>query len=242
MVGAALRAKAMALNVHKATQQANAGRCNSTTDRKQSFSLPSVDSPRPSNVPSLRFSWNPLGVQSKRLPSTTPGTDDGAERTTKPNMQLPPIDVDASSDSDGAPEGDELYRGDGISEDEAEGTHESESQEAKRGTRRRCSYGASGFSSASRIEEEREARAYAAANRTKRPSHEKYTRDQLKPELLSALITGTHRCKFQWVNERGDTVLCNHELWDRLVPQALKALTNQRASFLSLSRAARART
>eukprot|EP00965_Chrysotila_dentata_P220942 6192096-Pleurochrysis_carterae.AAC.1 len=65
---------------------------------------------------------------------------------------------------------------------------------------------------------------------------------QLRPELPSFIITGTHRCKFQWVDEHGDSVLCNHDLWARSPSAALQNLTAQRTSFLSMSRMTRART
>eukprot|EP00965_Chrysotila_dentata_P232193 6198823-Pleurochrysis_carterae.AAC.6 len=85
--------------------------------------------------------------------------------------------------------------------------------------RRKSSYGAAGYSSASGINDEEESRRADAASRKKRPKHDDYRREQLKPELLTSISISSRRCCFEWVE-----------------------IDQTRGSFLYLTGAARRRT
>eukprot|EP00965_Chrysotila_dentata_P261407 6214242-Pleurochrysis_carterae.AAC.2 len=102
-------------------------------------------------------------------------------------------------------------------------------------------YGAAGYSSSIRVQDEQDERARAAKARKKRPSHDVYRREQLKPERIASLITSPHRCRHEWADADGELVPCNHFLWAKATPDAVKELTSRRQKFLKLNRTERAR-
>ena len=82
--------------------------------------------------------------------------------------------------------------------------------------------------------------ASSMMHRTARPSHSEYTEKMLCDAALIDVVTGTHKCMYEW-DDAGEIVQCDHALWARSTANAIAALRKQRASFLERGSKARAR-
>eukprot|EP00965_Chrysotila_dentata_P211198 6186336-Pleurochrysis_carterae.AAC.1 len=91
-------------------------------------------------------------------------------------------------------------------------------------------FGAAGYSSLSRMFDEKDAREHTLEGRTKRPTD----KQQLSPAAMQAIRTGSHICRNKW-DDNGEFAPCQLMLWARYVDDAVNALTSVRKAFSAKS-------
>eukprot|EP00965_Chrysotila_dentata_P170243 5619480-Pleurochrysis_carterae.AAC.1 len=162
------------------------------------------------------------GSVGSRLPASGSGTAPPTSEPTEPAVS----DADESDGSSAADAGDLSNDENVPAEEAAAGVSGDDMSQHPRYNDFGAS-GASKFSSASRILDEREAKAYEVRKRTKRPSHRQYSDALLDPCAVQVVIVGRHKCRNQW-SYAGQMFSCHQMLYAQEPADAIEKLRQQR--------------